>query len=298
MLAVYLMAGWISLISATNAAEQTVQQLEEQPRLCKIDRSTYLQLDETSRPWDRPVNVITAATPVARQTSLCDNPTATASRAARRTDSPYIPLTIDGPVTVKSSIDDTFASSNIWTVDGPIGDASLVKGVAALSPDPLAPKIALMIETPSRDMDQLEVAAALNFGPLYSAIPLTTDGPRVLDTILVNVVATFYFGPLASNVPLTIDDESVDTASANGGALGLSPSITEPLAISGEETSSNTNESGQTIPLMLLVHPMNKSPLTGFDSTELHQAISAPQTTISGVIPHGQSPAAVTDNCE
>ena len=267
MLAVYLVAGWISQISATNAAEQMVQQLEEQPGLCKIDISTYLQLDETSRLWDRPVNAITDATPVARKTSLCDNPAATALGAARRTHSPYIPLTIDGPVPVKSSLDDT-ASYNILTVEGPIGDANLVKEVAAISPDPLSPKVALMIENHSRKRDQGEVAAALNFVRPCSAIALTIDG-------LV-----------------------VDTASANGGALGLDPSITDPVTISGEKASSKSNESGQTIPLTILVHPINRSTLTGFDCTEIHQAISAPQTTISGVISRGQSPAGVTRDCE
>ncbi|KAG7005300.1 hypothetical protein G7Y79_00020g048280 [Physcia stellaris] len=263
ILAVYLMAGWISQISAINAAEQTVQQLEEQPGLCKIDISTRLQLDETSRPWDRPVNTITDGTPVARQTSLGDSPTATALGAAQRTDSPFIPLTIDGTVPVKSSIDDT-ASYNILTVEGPVGDANLVNGVAAISPDPLSPKVALMIENPSRKRDQGEVAAALDFVRPCSAIALTIDG-------LV-----------------------VDTASANGVALGLDPSITDPLTISGEKASSKSNESGQTIPLTILVHPINRSTLTGFDCTEIHQAISAPQNTISGVISRGQSPAGVT----
>ena len=236
MLAAYLMAG---LISATEAAEQTAQQLEEKPKQCKNDMSTYLQLDETSSPRVRPVNAITAATPVARQTSICDNPTATVLEAARRTGTPYTPLTIDRPVSDKSSFDDTSASSNILTLDEPTGDASLV-----------------------------------------------------------NKIATFDSGPLVSGVPLIIDRLVVDTASAHGGALGLSLSITDPLTIPGEEISFETIGSGKTIPLILHVHPINKSTLTGFDSAEIHQAISAPETTISGVIPHGESPAAVTDNCE
>ena len=72
-------------------------------------------------------------------------------------------------------------------------------------------------------------------------------------------------------------------------------SVPESIMISGENASSNTY--GQYPAITLIsppAHPLNGSLHTRFHYTEFRHGIPDPQNTISGIVPLGRGPDAVT----
>lgn len=150
------------------------------------------------------INVLAGTTFSAQKTAVCGIPI-TASGAARRTGSIHVPLTINGPIAETTSPNEVFDISNLLSGELPTCGTFPVDGIGFSGSGPVYRNNGLEIDYPVFDTNQDEKLVALSLDRQRITIPLTIDGPPIVDTPLVNGEIGFCHGSLVSNVLSIID---------------------------------------------------------------------------------------------